>query len=126
MFGFYRAIESQLTTGQQLEDGQRLAATNPACQASDIVVEKLHARRVGNHTIITGRLVNNCSLPTGAQIKITAYDGAGEILSVDDIWPASVSNIPARSAFPFEWIADPGLKTVTGEVIKVKTWTQPS
>lgn len=96
----------------------------PQCTPSDIKVDKLRATDIGyGYTRITGRLTNGCAEPVGPQVKITSYDRSGNILSVHDIWPASVSNIPAHSEFPFEWQDNvAGFDHFTISVIDVKRW----
>jgi HIRAN domain len=94
------------------------------CGVSDISVDKLHAHTEDTgFTRITGRLTNSCASAIGAQLKVTVYDKADEILNVDDIWPASINNIPARSEFPFEWVERvDGISRFTVSVIAVKSW----
>ena len=116
-FVLYKAGQSVTETGAAQESV--VQQPGHACSVSSFAVDKLRAR--GVH--ITGRLLNNCDLAAGAQVKITTYDKAGSILSVDDIWPASISNIPAHSTFPFEWLSGGGVDTFTVAVTSVKTWT---
>lgn len=95
------------------------------CGVSDIGIDGLRARpgEASDATIITGRVMNNCRDAVGVQVKVTAYNQAGDILEVDDIWPASVKNIPGRSDFPFEWIDNvEGFSRFTVRVIDVKAW----
>lgn len=96
----------------------------PGCTVSDIGVDKLNARRqYENYIKITGRLTNNCAQATGVQVKVTSYDKAGNILGASDIWPASVSNIPGNSEYPFEWLDDlPGFARFEVSVIAVHPW----
>jgi len=75
------------------------------CGTSDFTFHDLRAQPAGyGFTRITGRISNNCAEAKGAQIKITTYNRAGDILSDNDIWPASINNIPPNSEFPFEWL----------------------
>jgi maltose-binding protein MalE len=95
-----------------------------ACTVSKIVVDKLRAQSKGyGYFRITGRLTNNCDQPTGVQIKVTVCDKADNILASPDLWPASVSNIPAHSEYPFECLQEaPGFHRFTVNVINVRTW----
>jgi hypothetical protein len=117
-FVLYRAAQS--VTGTAAAEPGTQVVRSQACGVADIAVDKL--RDQGIH--VTGRLLNNCALAVGAQLKVTTYDKAGNILSVDDIWPASISNIPAHSVFPFEWqlTSARGVSTFTVDVTRVKTW----
>ena len=95
-----------------------------ACGPSDIAVDKLKGHVKRNYIYIVGRLRNNCSIETGVQIKVTIYNKAGDILAVDDSWPASVSNIPAKSDFPFQHMTErlAGFESFDVRIIETKTW----
>jgi len=99
-------------------------AQSGGCQPSDIGVDKLKGRVERDYIYIVGRLMNNCAQATGVQIKVTIYDKAGDILTVDDSWPASINNIPARSDFPFETMIRRvhGFAKYDVRVIATKTW----
>jgi hypothetical protein len=53
-------------------------------------------------TSIIGSILNKCDSSVGVQIKVIFYDKARNILRVEDMWPASVNNIPAHSDYPFQ------------------------
>lgn len=101
-----------------------LADDAASCTVSKIAVDKLKAQSKGyGYFRITGRLTNNCDQATGVQIKVTVYDKADNILASPDLWPASVSNIPAHSEYPFECLQEaPGFHRFTVSVISVRTW----
>lgn len=106
-----------------------LIATSGAvaqCKPADIGVDKLRARIEGAYIYISGRLINNCSQATGAQIKVVLYDKDENILDVNDSWPASINNIPAKSDFPFQTMMDrrKGFKQFEIRVIDTKVWRQ--
>lgn len=95
----------------------------PSCRTSDITVDKLGARVDYGYTHFVGRVRNGCNQAVGVQLKLTAYGSSGDILTVDDFWPASINNIPANSDFPFETLDRiGGVKSFTVNVIDVKTW----
>lgn len=96
------------------------------CGVSQITLDGVSNRAEGDYIYVLGRLVNNCTEPTGVEIKVTVYDNAGGIVSVDDQWPASVSNIPSGGEFPFETMVRraPGAAKVDVRVISVKQWRQ--
>lgn len=50
---------------------------------------------------LTGKLVNNCSDPAGANVQITAYNKVGEVVDVVEGWPASIRNIAPGKSLPF-------------------------
>jgi hypothetical protein len=96
----------------------------PSCSRADITIDKLRGRSDEfGYAHVTGRVKNGCAEAIGVQLKATFYGKNDEILSVQDFWPASVSNIPARSSYPFEWMERVnGFQKYTVEVINVKTW----
>ena len=73
------------------------------CSTAQLRIEKFRAQNEGSTvTSIFGILINGCDIPTGPQIKVIFYDQAGVVLRVEDMWPASINNIPAKSEFPFQ------------------------
>jgi maltose-binding protein MalE len=106
------------------EDWKIPAGSSSGCDESKIAVDKLRARiEYSEYAHVTGRLINNCDQATGVQVKITVYGKSGDIVKVDDIWPASVKNIPPHSEYPFEWVDRiPEFDRFTVSVIDLKTW----
>lgn len=94
------------------------------CKPSDIDIDKVRGRVDGDYVYVAGRLVNNCASATGVQIKITVYNKAGDILTVRDLWPASINNIPPRSDFPFEIMVprQAGFANFDTRVIGTRVW----
>ena len=76
---------------------------------------------------VVGELINNCDQPTGIQIRFVGRDAKGDLVAVNEQWPASIRNVPAHSRSPFSTTAFPydrSIKTLTTEVIQVKQWRQ--
>ncbi len=73
-----------------------------ACKVNDVAVEKLARRVEGNITHITGQVVNKCPQAVGVHIRVALNDSTNSPLMVQDFWPASVKNIPAKASFPFD------------------------
>jgi len=94
------------------------------CSTSDITVRIENLRKRYDYSYATGRIINNCAIAIGVQLKFTTYGKNGEILKVDDTWPASTNNIPARSEFPFEHQTDwvPGATNMDARVIATRIW----
>lgn len=95
------------------------------CPLTDISIDSLAIAPAGLiSTRIRGRLTNACPLPTGPQIKFIFTGRNGELLRVEDMWPASVNNIAARSDYPFEFSIEsiPGLIKVEARVIATRRW----
>ena len=96
----------------------------PGATVKDIDIADLGSRVEGEYVFVTGRLINKSKYPAGVQIKITAYDRHGHILTVRDSWPASISNILGNSSFPFETMIDrlAGHDHIEASVIRVEQW----
>jgi hypothetical protein len=111
-------------TGLQRSSSGQMAQAE--CGTSDFTFSELRAQSAGyGFTRIMGRITNHCTEAKGAQIKITTYNRAGDILSDDDIWPAGIDNIPANTEFPFEWIDTKAVfARFTVTIISVKAWPQ--
>jgi hypothetical protein len=76
---------------------------------------------------VVGELINNCNEPTGIQVRFVGRDSKGELVAVNEQWPASIRNVPAHSRSPFQTNAFPydrTIKTLTAEVIEAKQWRQ--
>ena len=101
------------------------SAWGTQCQTSHIKVDKFRVSNEGTITTsVFGVLLNACSEATGVQLKITFLDKAGEILRVEDVWPASTNNVPARTDFPFQmrFPRVEGYDKVDVRVINTKSW----
>jgi hypothetical protein len=124
--GLQQSLHEMTNLGTNLH---HLAGTQTAraeCGTSDFTFLALRARPAGyGFTRITGRISNNCAEANGAQIKITTYNRAGDMLSDSEIWPASSNNIPANSEFPFEWLdTNVVFSRFTVTIISVKSWPE--
>jgi hypothetical protein len=71
------------------------------CSVSDIKITSMKAQFVKKCdaaacTVMQGvaTLANNCAEAVGVQVQIIAYDASGSPVSTDEMWPASVRNIP--------------------------------
>lgn len=94
------------------------------CHVSDIGLDKLAEHTNEYAVTVTGRILNNCSMPVGVQLKITLYDKTGAVLAVSDPWPASTNNIPAKTAFAFEalFLETKGMAKYDVRVVRVNSW----
>ncbi|WP_243787459.1 hypothetical protein [Pseudomonas amygdali] len=75
-----------------------------SCSVSDIKITSVKAKFVNTcgstdctHMTGVATLENSCVEATGVQIKITAYDKTDSPVSTNELWPASVRNIPPGS-----------------------------
>ena len=117
-----QALATLGTNSRRLAGSQ---ARQAECGTSDFTFSELRAQPAGyGFTRISGRISNNCAEAKSAQIKITTYNRAGDILSDDDIWPGN-NNIPAHSELPFEWIdTNAVFARFTVTIISVKSWPE--
>ncbi|MBS0338811.1 MAG: hypothetical protein JSS40_18810 [Proteobacteria bacterium] len=96
-----------------------------ACRVPDIAVEKVSRRVDGSVTHVSGVLVNKCPQAVGVHIRVALNDATDSALMVQDTWPASVKNIPAKGSFPFDSAfrnVPPGVAKVEVRVLEVKFW----
>jgi hypothetical protein len=124
--GIQQWMREMANLGTNLQQSARTQAIRAECGTSDFTFHELRAQPAGyGFTRITGRISNNCAVAKGAQIKITTYNRAGDILSDNDIWPASINNIPANSEFQFEWLHTKAVfSKFTVTIISVKSWPE--
>jgi hypothetical protein len=124
--GMYQSIHVMANLATNLKALVRTQIGGSECGTSDFTFHALRAQSAGyGFTRITGRISNNCAEAKGAQIKITTYNRAGDILSDNDFWPASIDNIPANSEFPFEWLHTKVVfAKFTVTIISVKSWPE--
>ena len=95
-----------------------------ACRTSDIAVEKLTHNVAGDTMRISGQVVNKCPQAVGVHLRVTVYDKTSSPIMVQDLWPASVKNIPAKSSFPFvsPFKGLNGSEKYDVKVLEVKFW----
>jgi hypothetical protein len=124
--GIHQSIHVMANLATNLDQLVRTQIARSECGTSDFTFHELRAQPAGyGFTRITGRISNNCAEAKGAQIKITTYNRAGDIISDNDFWPASTDNIPANSEFPFEWLHTKVVfAKFTVTIISVKSWPE--
>lgn len=91
---------------------------------SNIEILEFHLRPPEyGYTYIVGELKNNHTFALGVKLQAVARDKQGKIIQVLEFWPASVSNIPASSTWPFEHAFDrENVASATIRVINVRVW----
>lgn len=102
------------------------------CQLSDITIKSMKPKfvdkcRASPCIYMTGAavLTNNCAEPIGVEVKIIGYDKDGVPVATNDMWPASISNIPPGDyTFSLDtWLDyDPEIKQFELAPIRVKRW----
>lgn len=98
------------------------------CQTSDadVKVSRWYDEQGMNmYFSVVGELVNNCNEAIGIQVRFVGRDKGGNLVEVNESWPASIRNIPAKSRSPFKTTAFPynkTIKTLSAEVVSVHRW----
>lgn len=98
--------------------------TSAACNADDFSLSKVKGSTEYEEAKLTGILTNHCASAVGVQLKWTAFNSDGTVAFSNDFWPASTTNIPPNTDYPFEMMnsAPRGKWTYRVEPIKVNTW----
>jgi len=80
------------------------------CGPSDFTVEGFKAtvyddcRRTPCPALkLTGEVRNNCAVPAGVMIKITARDKDGQVVDTAEGWPASTRSIAPNDTYAFDF-----------------------
>jgi len=96
----------------------------PSCGPNDFTITKLNAYVEYDYAKLTGIVRHSCSFAVGVQLKWTAYNSDGTVAFSQDFWPASTTNIPPNTDYPFEMMntAPRGKWRYTVEAIGVDQW----
>jgi hypothetical protein len=100
------------------------SAASLGCKVKDIALDRLSHRVEGAVTHVSGRIVSNCAQSTGVHLRVSVFDKSGSVLAVQDLWPASVKNIPPRGIFPFSASIRgvPNVAKFSVEILETKVW----
>jgi hypothetical protein len=73
---------------------------------------------------LSGNVVSGCAQASGVELRWTAMRDDGTVVFSHTFWPASISNIPAKStyAFEFSWAAPSGRFSSKVEPVVTKAW----
>lgn len=101
-----------------------LSQVTLACTPADVSISKITGSIDHGHVSVVGTLTHQCAQPTGVQVKLSVYDRKGNLMDVQDQWPASINNIPPNKPYNFSLFANKGEKgsRFTVEPIAVKQW----
>lgn len=107
-----------------------LGTAYAGCTPKDFSIQGTQAgivRSASNpHVVLTGKLVNNCPSPAAAQIKITAKDASGNVVTAKKAWPAGTANISPGQSVNFNlgrlFRYRPSLNSFAISVVSVRTW----
>ncbi|GAP65269.1 hypothetical protein MBSD_n0558 [Mizugakiibacter sediminis] len=98
------------------------------CTAANFAVDGFQASpNPREHKIsLAGKLVNKCSAPAAAQIRIVAKDASGRVLGSEDGWPAGTSNIAPGQSVSFDlgplFRFSPDMADFSVNIVGVRTW----
>ena len=105
-------------------------AAHAACAPTDFVIKDFKTSVNGSgmaaHIMLSGELVNNCTDPSAAQIRIDAKDSSGKVIQSKEGWPAGTTNIAPGATAKFDlgrrfrYQSDMAAYTVS--VIAVRAW----
>lgn len=99
--------------------------TGPSsCTVADFSLSKTKANTEYEEAKLTGIVTSHCASAAGVQLKWTAFNSDGTVAFSSDFWPASTTNIPPHTDYPFEMMesAPRGKWTYQVEPIKVNVW----
>jgi hypothetical protein len=91
------------------------------CATADVRWTRFQAVKVGEGgAAIMGEIFNDCAEPVWGIIRLT-FRNKGEVVDVQDIWPAGRNAIPPKSAYPVSWhfSAVPAWTTLERKVVLV-------
>ncbi len=105
-------------------------AAHAACAPTDFVVKdfKTSINGAGGaaRLMLAGELVNNCTDPSAAQIRIDAKDGDGKVIQSKEGWPAGTTNIAPGATAKFDlgrrFRYQSDMASYTVSVIAVRAW----
>lgn len=100
------------------------AFAESGCTRQDISLGQYKIRAEYGWFIIVGDLTNNCSEPTGVELRVTLYGADNAVLDTNNFWPASMSNIPPKSRYPVKTMLtyQDGIKRFDVRVESVRRW----
>lgn len=105
-------------------------AAQAACAPTDFVIKdfktSINGAGVTARLMLSGELVNNCTDPSAAQIRIDAKDGSGKVIQSKEGWPAGTANIAPGSTAKFDlgrrFRYQPDMAAYTVSVVAVRAW----
>jgi hypothetical protein len=105
-------------------------AGHAACAPTDFAIKdfKTSISGAGGAARITlaGELVNNCTDPSAAQIRIEAKDADGKVVQSKEGWPAGTTNIAPGAAAKFDlgrrFRYQSDMASYTVSVIAIRAW----
>lgn len=105
-------------------------AAHAVCAPTDFAIRDFKTSVNGSgitaRIMLSGELVNNCTDPSAAQIRIDAKDGDGKVIQSKEGWPAGTTNIAPGATAKFDlgrrFRYRPDMTSYTVSVIAVRAW----
>jgi hypothetical protein len=94
------------------------------CTPAAFSLAKTRASVEYDYAKLTGIVSNHCKQAVGVQLKWTAFNSDGTVAFSQDFWPASTTNIPPTTDYPFEMMAAAprGKWTYKVEPVALRQW----
>jgi hypothetical protein len=89
---------------ERLEHDFAEASQRNTCTTGDIELGKFHIRKERYSWSLVGEITNNCSKPTGVQLRFTMYTSDGMLIKSATFYPASTNNILPKIKFPVDYM----------------------
>lgn len=101
-----------------------------ACSPTDFSVRDFKTEVTGStvsrHVALSGELVNSCSAPAAAQLKVVAKDANGNVVASKSAWPAGTSNISPGKSVSFDLGRliqyNPEMQSFAISIVSVRAW----
>ena len=109
--------------GSLFDDPPGRPSSGP-CSPSDFRVEHVSVSMDGLNANLSGNVVSRCAQASGIVLRWTATRDDGTVVFSHTFWPASITDIPAKStyAFEFSWVAPSGHFSSKVEPVRTKVW----
>ena len=99
------------------------------CGATDFAIKDFKPSIVSGLTprlSLKGQLVNNCALPSAAQIRVEIKDGSGKVVQTKKAWPAGTANITPGQVVEFDlgrmFHYQTSMASFSASVVGVRSW----
>lgn len=103
-------------------------ASHAECSATSFTVKNFQVtpQPSFNRISLKGELVNQCSSPAAAEVRIVAKDDNGKVIESEDGWPAGTANIQPGQSVNFDFGPlfrfNPRMSSFSVEIVSVRSW----
>ncbi len=109
--------------GSLFDDPPGTPSSGP-CTPSDFSVEKVSVSMDGVNANLSGNVVSRCAQASGVELRWTATRDDGTVVFSHTFWPASISNIQAKSTYGLRIQLGGAVGTLSSRVepVVTKAW----